>query len=51
MGGMAAARHGARAVRRASPTNRSLAYAMVEAIIGLASLVFHPLFAALTDWS
>ena len=37
--------------RSARLPNPLAVYAAVEAIIGLASLVFHPLFAALTDWS
>jgi spermidine synthase len=50
MGGMAAgaawcARHSAR-IR-----NALLAYALVEAAIGVAALVFHPVFVALTEWS
>src|SRR3954471_23494308 len=50
MGGMAvgAAWCARRSARLANPL---AVYAAVEAIIGLASLVFHPLFVALTDWS
>ncbi len=50
MGGMAA---GAAWCARLSPRHRQplLAYALVEAIVGLAALAFHPLFVALTDWS
>src|SRR5205809_7789592 len=49
MGGMAAgAAWCARlSSRRAQPL---LAYALVEAIVGLAALLFHPLFVAATDW-
>src|SRR6185295_795243 len=50
MGGMALG--AAWCARRSARLPNPLAvYAAVEAIIGLASLVFHPLFAALTDWS
>ena len=50
MGGMAAgaawcARHSERLARPL------LGYALVEAIIGAAALVFHPVFVAATDWS
>jgi len=50
MGGMAA---GAGWCARGSSSRRRplLAYALVEAIVGLAALAFHPLFAALTEWS
>ena len=50
MGGMAA---GAAWCARLSArlANPLAAYAAVEAAIGLAALVFHPLFVALTDWS
>ena len=50
MGGMAA---GAGWCARWSSTRRQplLAYALVEAIVGLAALAFHPIFANLTDWS
>src|SRR5882672_10058888 len=50
MGGMAAgaAACGRFSARLASPL---LAYALAEAAIGAAALVFHPLFLALTDWS
>src|SRR6266478_1102069 len=38
---------------RLSPrlANPLMLYAMVEALVGLAALVFHPMFVALTDWS
>jgi len=50
MGGMAA---GAALCARLSPRMRNplLAYALVEAAIGVAALVFHPAFVTLTDWS
>ena len=50
MGGMAA---GAGWCARGSAARRQplLAYAVVEAIVGVAALAFHPLFATLTDWS
>ena len=50
MGGMAAgaAYCGRRSARIANPL---AGYAIVEAAIGLAALVFHPVFVALTDWS
>src|SRR3954465_6687049 len=50
MGGMAAgAAWCARlSSRRAQPL---LAYALVEAVVGVAALLFHPLFVAATDWS
>src|SRR5688572_22558700 len=50
MGGMAA---GAAfcARRSARLANPLAAYALVEAVVGLAALAFHPLFVALTDWS
>src|ERR1041384_7719759 len=50
MGGMAA---GAAGCARLSPrlANPLLAYAAVEAMIGIAALGFHPAFVALTDWS
>src|SRR5689334_10201242 len=50
MGGMAL---GAAACARLSPRLASplRLYALVEALVGLAALVFHPLFVALTDWS
>src|SRR3954471_8645250 len=50
MGGMGAGTGGCGrwSARVANPL---AAYAAVEAAIGLAALVFHPLFAALTDWS
>ncbi|HTG96050.1 MAG TPA: hypothetical protein VL982_01250, partial [Burkholderiales bacterium] len=50
MGGMAAG--AAWCARRSARLANPLAvYAAVEAVIGIASLVFHPLFVALTDWS
>src|SRR5258707_6226519 len=50
MGGMAAgaAWCGKRSVRMANPL---MAYAAVEALVGLAALVFHAVFVALTDFS
>jgi spermidine synthase len=50
MGGMAAgaATCGRFSARLASPL---AAYALIEAAIGAAALVFHPLFVRLTDWS
>ena len=50
MGGMAL---GAASCARLSPrlANPLMIYAGVEALVGLAALVFHPLFVALTDWS
>src|SRR5919197_5786305 len=50
MGGMAA---GAAACARFSArlANPLLAYAALEAVIGLAAFAFHPAFVALTDWS
>ena len=50
MGGMAAgaAWCGRRSARLANPL---AAYALVEAIIGLAALAFHPVFVGVTDWS
>src|SRR5512134_2546839 len=50
MGGMAAgaAYCGRLSVRLANPL---AGYAVVEAAIGLAALVFHPVFVLLTDWS
>src|SRR5258706_6941106 len=50
MGGMAAgaAWCGRRSARLANPL---AAYAAVEALVGLAALVFHAVFVALTDWS
>src|SRR5262245_35061372 len=50
MGGMAAgaAYCGRRSAALANPL---AAYALVEAIVGVAALVFHPVFVALTDWS
>src|SRR5512138_851075 len=50
MGGMAAG--AGWCARRASRwANPLLAYAIVEALIGSAALMFHSLFVALTDWS
>src|ERR1044071_6278482 len=50
MGGMAlgAAWCGRRSARLANPL---LAYAAVEAVVGAAAVVFHPVFVGLTDWS
>ena len=50
MGGMAfgAAWCGRSSARTARPL---LAYALVEAIVGVAALAFHPIFVAATDWS
>src|SRR3989454_2937391 len=50
MGGMAAgaAWCGRRSSRMANPL---MAYAAVEALVGLAALAFHAVFVALTDWS
>src|SRR5437868_1144189 len=50
MGGMAL---GAAACARRSTRVRNplLAYAAIEAAIGLCALVFHGIFAAVTDWS
>jgi spermidine synthase len=50
MGGMAAgaAWCGRRSARLANPL---AAYALVEAIIGVAALAFHPVFVGVTDWS
>jgi predicted membrane-bound spermidine synthase len=50
MGGMAA---GAAAAGRFSErlANPLLIYALVEAVIGILALAFHPLFVGLTDWS
>src|ERR1700694_2455860 len=50
MGGMAAgaALAGRYSERLANPL---LVYALVEAVIGVLALAFHPAFAALTDWS
>src|SRR5436190_2149250 len=50
MGGMAAgaAWCGKRSTRMTNPLK---AYAAVEALVGLAALVFHAVFVALTDWS
>ena len=50
MGGMAAgAAYCARLSARLA--NPLLGYALVEAVIGAAALVFHPLFVGLTEWS
>ena len=50
MGGMAAgaAWCGRRSARMANPL---MAYAAVEALVGLAALAFHAVFVSLTDWS
>ena len=50
MGGMAAgaAWCSRRSARMANPL---MAYAAVEALVGLAALAFHAVFVALTDWS
>ena len=50
MGGMAAgaAYCGRRSARFANPL---AAYAIVEALVGIASLVFHPVFVTVTNWS
>jgi len=50
MGGMAL---GAALCARFSPrlANPLMLYAVVEALVGVAALVFHPLFAVATDWS
>src|SRR5918994_731531 len=50
MGGMAA---GAAYCGRRSATlaNPLALYALVEALVGLAALVFHPVFVGVTDWS
>src|SRR5438045_4500248 len=50
MGGMAAgaAWCGRRSARMANPL---MAYAVVEALVGLAALVFHVAFVAVTDWA
>jgi len=50
MGGMAAgaAYCGRRSARFANPL---AVYAIVEAAVGIAALVFHPVFVAVTDWS
>ena len=50
MGGMAAG--AAYCGRRSAALANPLAlYALVEALVGLAALVFHPVFVGLTDWS
>ncbi|HEX6529633.1 MAG TPA: hypothetical protein VF004_07440, partial [Burkholderiales bacterium] len=50
MGGMAAG--AAYCGRRSAALANPLAlYALVEALVGLAALAFHPVFVALTDWS
>src|SRR5215212_7756910 len=50
MGGMAA---GAAYCGRRSATlaNPLALYALVEALVGLAALAFHPVFVSVTDWS
>src|SRR5215216_5775216 len=50
MGGMAAgaACSGRWSARLANPL---AAYAAAEALVGLAALVFHPVFVGMTDWS
>jgi spermidine synthase len=50
MGGMAAgaAYCGRRSATLANPLAR---YALVEALVGLAALAFHPVFVGVTDWS
>ena len=50
MGGMAA---GAACCSRLSPriAHPLAAYALVEALIGLAALAFHAVYVWLTDWS
>ena len=50
MGGMAAGAAWC-ARRSARLANPLAAYAAVEAVVGLTSLVFHPVFVAVTDWS
>ena len=50
MGGMALGAAGC-ARLSARLANPLMLYAMVEALVGLAALVFHPMFVALTDWS
>src|SRR5688500_19417486 len=50
MGGMAAGAAWC-ARRSARFTNPLAVYAAVEAVVGLASLAFHPVFAVVTDWS
>ncbi|HET7362687.1 MAG TPA: hypothetical protein VFJ70_03845 [Burkholderiales bacterium] len=50
MGGMALGAAGCARVSSRLP-NPLMVYAMVEALVGLAALVFHALFVALTDWS
>ncbi len=50
MGGMAAgAAYCARFSARLS--NPLMGYALVEAVVGLAALAFHPVFVSLTDWA
>ncbi|HYN13563.1 MAG TPA: hypothetical protein VET51_13065, partial [Burkholderiales bacterium] len=50
MGGMAAG--AAYCSRRSERLGNPLAaYALVEALVGVAALAFHPLFVSLTDWS
>jgi spermidine synthase len=50
MGGMAAGAAGC-ARLSARLANPLAGYALVEAVVGLAALGFHPLFVVLTDWS
>src|SRR5258708_6702534 len=50
MGGMAAGAAGC-ARLSARVRNPLMAYAIVEALLGLAAFIFHGLFVALTDWS
>src|SRR5258708_30536269 len=50
MGGMAAGAAGC-ARLSARVRNPLMAYAIVEALLGLAPFIFHGLFPALTDWS
>ena len=39
------------ASRAGAQRNLLAAYGWIEALIGVAALVFHPVFAGLTDWS
>ncbi len=50
MGGMAAGAAGCARLSERLP-NPLLGYALVEALIGLLALGFHPLFVGVTDWS
>src|SRR5260370_38132256 len=50
MGGMAAGAAWC-ARRSARMANPLMAYAVIEALVGLAALAFHLVFRALTDWS